>query len=284
MLPIPLLALSGVGLPLPGVLERGLASLLPGADSDPNPTAPALVSRETTEPKGQSQVAPARISAAVVRADTRLTPVPPHGSATRRERPAAGVGSAPGGSGSGAPNDRETGSAGSASTNGPGSSSAGGLRSWCSRCSWSPWGSRYWEWLERFGVERRRDDKRLGWHRRDWYRRWWFGQRLRFGRGRFSRRDCSRRCSSRNIGHRLRLGRHLIGECFSPGRCFSRCTYRRNRHRSGHFRQRYGSGSRLTDCRHPAADQRYAASGEPGWLAVGVGCDGCGSVGRVSRG
>jgi hypothetical protein len=33
--PIPLLALSGVGLPLPGVVERGLASLLPGGSSQP---------------------------------------------------------------------------------------------------------------------------------------------------------------------------------------------------------------------------------------------------------
>src|SRR5438093_7685373 len=48
--PIPLLALSGIGLPLPSVIERGLSAILPGGSSSHAPAGPS--SRAGEAPKG----------------------------------------------------------------------------------------------------------------------------------------------------------------------------------------------------------------------------------------
>src|SRR5439155_16579130 len=47
LVPIPLLALSGIGLPLPSVIERGLAAILPGGSSPRVPAGPGSPARST---------------------------------------------------------------------------------------------------------------------------------------------------------------------------------------------------------------------------------------------
>ena len=94
LVPIPLLALSGIGLPLPGVVERGLASLLPGGSSS---HPPANLGSVTGAANGRSSGDPvaARTPRQAVHVDgpgSRVASVPGRGST-------AGGGSAPGGGG-----------------------------------------------------------------------------------------------------------------------------------------------------------------------------------------
>ena len=91
LLPIPLLVLSGVGIPLPSVIERGLASLIPGVSPE---TKPALAPVGAKDVAGRVQIrTDARLGTAASAARNTVRPV------TRTAASPAGIGHAAGGAG-----------------------------------------------------------------------------------------------------------------------------------------------------------------------------------------